>query len=162
MWNGIFRFTELLQMVYFYPPSVAGWKAYYQEPAYNQLWINSVTLVVRQLWTDVMATTGFESFDGRFVIDILSFVDSLDDETVLDPNLLIQALALHLFPNELSQEQVDILKETLIPGLPDFEWTIEYQRYLNDPQNEELKASVDLRLRSLLRTMLARPENHLG
>ena len=60
------------------------------------------------------------------------------------------------------QQQIDVLKETLIPGLPDFEWTIEYQRYINDPDNEELKAGVDLRLRSLLRTMLARPENHLG
>ena len=25
------------------PPTVAGWSAYYQEPAYHEMWINSVT-----------------------------------------------------------------------------------------------------------------------
>ena len=160
LWNGIFRFTELLQMVYFYPPSVAGWKAFYQEPTYNQLWINSVTLIIRQLYTDVIATAGFESFDGRFRIDALKFVESIDN--ALDPNFLIKGIADILFPNEISQDLIDILKEILIPGLPDFEWTVEYQAYLNDPENEAIKAVVDARLRLLIRAMFARPEYHLS
>ena len=160
LWNGIFRFTELLQMVYFYPPSVAGWKAFYQEPTYNQLWINSVTLIIRQLYTDVMATTGFESFDGRFRVDALKFVETIDNAT--DPNYLIKGMADILFPNEIDQELIDILKEVLIPGLPDFEWTVEYQAYLDDPQNEEIRAVVDARLRFLIRAMFARPEYHLS
>ena len=131
-----------------------------QEPAYNQLWINSVTLIIRQLFTDVMATEGFESFDGRFRIDALAFTETMDN--ALDPNELIKGFAEVLFPNKLEQSQIDILKENLIPGLPDFEWTVEYQAYLNNPDDEELKNVVDFRLRLLIRAMLARPEYHLS
>ncbi|RLD21172.1 MAG: hypothetical protein DRI69_04805 [Bacteroidetes bacterium] len=160
LWNGIFRFIELLQMTYYFPPSVAGWKAFYQEPAFNQLWINSVTLIIRQLFTDVMATAGFESFDGRFRVDALAFTASMDNP--LDPNDLIKGFAEVLFPNKLAQDQIDILKEILIPGLPDFEWTVEYQAYLDNPDNEEVRNGVDSRLRLLIRAMLARPEYHLS
>jgi Protein of unknown function (DUF1800) len=160
LWNGIFRFIELLQMTYFFPPSVAGWKAFYQEPAYNQLWINSVTLIIRQLFTNVMATAGFESFDGRFRVDALAFAATVDNP--LDPNDLIEGFADVLFPNKLEQDQIDVLKEVLIPGLPDFEWTVEYQAYLDNPDDEEVRTGVDTRLRFLIRAMLARPEYHLS
>ncbi len=160
LWNGIYRFIELLQMAYYFPPSVAGWKAFYQEPAYNQLWINSVTLIIRQLFSDVMATSGFESFDGRFRIDALAFTASMDNP--LDPNKLIEGFADVIFPNKLEQDQIDILKGILIPGLPDFEWTVEYQAYLDNPDDEEVRNGVDGRIRLLIRAMLARPEYHLS
>jgi hypothetical protein len=160
LWNGIYRFTELLQMSYYFPPSVAGWKAFYQEPAYNQLWVNSVTLVIRQLFTDVMATAGFESFDGRFRVDALAFTAQMDNP--LDPNVLIASMADVLFPHKLDQDQIDILKEILIPGLPDCEWTVEYQAYLDNPDDEEIRNGVESRLRLLIRAMLARPEYHLS
>jgi hypothetical protein len=160
LWNGLFRFTELVQMVYFFPPSVAGWKAFYQEPAYNQLWINSVTLIIRQLYTDVLTTTGFAAFDRQFRIDALEFISTI--ENALNPNALIAGIARIIYPNPLSQEQIDDFKETLIPGLPDFEWTVEYGAYLADPENEEIRAVVDARVRQLLRKMCARPEYHLG
>jgi len=160
LWNGVFRLIELLQMAYFSPPSVAGWKAFYQEPAYNQLWINSVTLIIRQLISDVMATSGFESFDGRFRIDVLAFTATMDNP--LDPNDLVKGIVEVIYPNKLDQDQIDILKQILIPGLPDFEWTVEYKAYLDNPEDEEVRNGVDTRLRQLIRAMMARPEYHLG
>ena len=159
LWNGIFRFVELLQMVYYYPPSVAGWKAFYQEPSYNELWINSVTLVLRQLFTDVLATDGFDLFDQRFRVDVLKLADNIDNAE--NPNDLIAGIVALIYPNPLSQEQIDTLKEILIPGLPDFEWTVEYQAYLADPEDELVRLVVETRLRLLLRAMMARPEFHL-
>lgn len=160
LWNGIFRIAELLQMIYYQPPSVAGWKAYHQAPTYNQLWINSVTLILRQYITDVMSTTGFESFNGRFKVDALRFVEEI--ENVDDPNELIRGIADIVFPNSLEQAQIDVLKEVLIPGLPDFEWTFEWQAYVNNPGNDEIRLAVETRVRLLLRAMLARPEYHLS
>ena len=54
-----------------------------------------------------------------------------------DPNALINGLADTLFPFSISQGQLDFLKEVLIPGLPDFEWTIEYSEYLAEPDNPD-------------------------
>lgn len=160
LWNGIYRFIELLQMQYYFPPSVAGWKAFYQQPAYNQLWINSVTLIIRQLLTDVISTEGFQSFDGRFSIKVLEFAESLNNPE--NPNDLIAGFVEVMYPNALAQEQIDVLKQILIPGLPDFEWTVEYQAYTDDPDNEEAKNAVESRLKSLTRAMCARPEYHLS
>lgn len=159
VWLALFRTTELLQMVYFYPPSVAGWKAFYQEPTYNQLWINAVTLVIRQLYTDLMATVGFESINDRFIIDVLALAEKTPNAE--NPNYLIQGFAAILYPITLSQDLIDAFKEILIPGLPDFEWTLQYGEYLADPTNEELRLPVELKLRLLVRAMQARPEYHL-
>ena len=159
-WTGIFRIAELLQMVYYYPPSVAGWKAFYQEPTYNELWINSVTLITRQLFTDVIATEGFPLFDRRFVVDVLDLI--ADIPNAQKPNDLIRGIIEFLYPNPLSQEQIDVLKNILIPGLPDLEWTIEYEAYLSDPENDILRIPVEIKVRQLFRAMMARPEYHLA
>ncbi len=159
IWFSLFRTTELLQMVYYSPPSVAGWKAFYQEPTFNQLWINAVTLVIRQLYTDLMATIGFESINDRFIINVLALADKVPN--ALNPNYLIQGIASILYPVEMSQDQIDAFKEILIPGLPDFEWTVQYQEYLDDPMNDDVRLPVETKLRLLVRAMQARPEYHL-
>jgi uncharacterized protein (DUF1800 family) len=161
VWVGLFRTTELLQMVYYSPPSVAGWKAFHQEPTYNELWISAVTLVIRQLFTDGIATVGFESVNGsRFIIDVLAAAARIDNAS--NPNALIQGIAELAYPVLLTQDQIDGFKEVLIPGLPDFEWTVEYEAYLADPTNDVVRIPVEQKLRLLIRAMLARPEYHLA
>jgi hypothetical protein len=147
-------------MVYYFPPSVAGWKAFYQEPSFNELWINAVTLVIRQLYTDLIATIGFESVgDTRFIINVLDFISRVDN--AVDPNDLIQGIAQIIYPVLLTQDQINAFKEILIPGLPDFEWTVEYQAYLDDPKNDDVRVPVESKLRLLVRAMQARPEYQL-
>ena len=71
----LYQFLALLQMQYYNPPNVAGWKAYYQEPSYYQIWTNSVTLPIEQLnMLALMLTTGIQ-YSGRQsnVIDVLAF-----------------------------------------------------------------------------------------
>lgn len=157
----LFGFIGLMEMAYFNPPSVAGWKAYHQEPAYYRMWINSSTLRPRMLLTDVFSTTGFQFGNNpRIVIDILEMVSRLDSPA--DPNALILDLAKLYFPQPLTEKQLASLKEVLIPGLPDFEWTVEYNEYLSHPDDQNLKASVEAKLRALLRTMLSMPEYYLS
>lgn len=158
-WRLYFQGIELIQMELLNPPSVAGWKAYYQDPAYNRIWINSVTLPIRLSYTDVFSTIGLGVGDRKLQIDVFGLLSELPD--ALDPNEMIRDLAWPIFPVPLTDGQVDFLKEVLIPGLPDEEWTIEYSAYLNNPGNAAIKAAVELKLRLMMRTMLSFAEYHL-
>jgi uncharacterized protein (DUF1800 family) len=159
LWYLYFQGIVLIQMEILNPGSVAGWKAFYQEPSYNRLWINSVTLPIRLVYTDLFSTVGIGQGNRRLQIDIFKLVAALPNP--LNPNEMIRDLAEPIFPLPLSDGQITFLKEVLIPGLPDEEWTIEYTAYLNDPENELIKLAVELKLRQMLKAMLGFAEYHL-
>ena len=161
LWWNLFRTTLApMQMVYYDPPSVAGWKAYYQEPVFYRNWISSATLPVRMSYTTTMVMQGIQAAGAKAQIDALKFVASLDDP--FDPNSVIAEFSKILFPQPITQSQQDILKEVLIPGLPDFEWTVEYSDYINNPNDPNLAAAVESKLRNLLVAMLSMPEFFLS
>ena len=158
VWVQIARILQLLDMVVLNHASVAGWKAFHQAPQYYDVWANSVSLPQRERIIDTF-------LDGLMVgqqiiqIDPLAFISKLDN--VLDPNRLIEDLGVLLFPYPISQSQVDFLKEILIPGLPDYEWTVEYSDYLSDPEDIDKRIGVENKLKALLGAMLKMPENYL-
>ena len=147
-------------MEYFEPPNVAGWKAYYQEPVYYQNWINSVTLPYRMFMTDVLTMSGIQVMGQRSQVDGIALAKKIQYNT--DPNALIDGFVELLFPQPITDGQKTFLKNVLIFGLPDFEWTVEWGDYLADPTNEDLEASVQLKLRTLLKTMFNMPEYFLS
>ncbi|MDV7398550.1 hypothetical protein RZS08_44505, partial [Arthrospira platensis SPKY1] len=67
-----------------------------------------------------------------------------------------------LFPQPITENQKNYLKDVLIPGLPDFEWTVEYYDYLAHPTDPAFYGPVELKLRLLLRAMLNMPEFYLS
>ena len=152
----IFNFLTPLEMVLFSPPDVAGWKAFYQTPQYYRFWINAVTLQRRTELVDRLLQ-GFNTMGFRTEIDVLAITASLDNPS--DPNALINELAQILLPSPLAQEQMDALKDILIPGLPDFEWTVEYSDYASG--NTTLEAAVESQLKALFGAMLKMPEIYL-
>lgn len=158
----LYSYIATMEMDYFSPPSVSGWKAYYQEPAYYRVWINSSTLRPRMLLTDVFATIGFRlpRQSNTMKVDVFEMIEQI--ERAYDPNEMIKELAARFFPQPLAEDQLTNLKEVLIPGLPDFEWTVEYNLYLEDPNNNEIRASVESKLRTLLQHMLSMPEYYLS
>lgn len=159
VWFFLHGLNATLQQDMFNPPSVAGWKAYYQDPIYYRSWINSVTLPIRRLITDGMAAGQIPLFDRVWGIDVLKIVDKIPNST--DPNAMIAALVDLALPWPLTQAQLDYLKEILIPGLPDFEWTVEYGAYLLDPSNEANRMAVENRLRALFLALMGLPEFQL-
>ncbi|MEM1120272.1 MAG: hypothetical protein AAGJ18_07465, partial [Bacteroidota bacterium] len=94
------------------------------------------------------------------VIDVLAFAAKIENGT--NPNVLIEGFAKILFPQPISTSQKNTLKEVLIPGLPDFEWTVEYGDYLIQPDNEDLRTGAENRLRALIKAMLNMPEYYLS
>ena len=110
-----------------------------------------------------MSNNGFALYQvngPRIRANVLKFTSSL--EAPLDPNELVGEFSKILLPQPLTTEQLDNLKEILIPGLPDFEWTVEYGKYLQDPQNSELANAIETRLRLLLKTILTMADFQLG
>ena len=72
-------------------PTVSGWKAYYQEPAYYQNWINSNTIQQRAtLITNFI--NGFTRGSTSIKIDPIAFVQQFPDTTIQDPDMLILIL----------------------------------------------------------------------
>ena len=159
-WIAFHRLTIPMQMEYFMPPDVAGWKAYYQEPAYYRTWINAATLAPRAQFINTIAGNGFVINTVRHSINALALPQMVSDPT--DPVVLVRELAEWLFPQPLAANQLAYLKEVLLPGLPDYEWTVEYSDYLNAPNNAALRDAVNAKLRNLITAMLQMPEYQLS
>jgi len=160
LWITFLGAAEQFQMSLLNPPSVAGWIAYYQSPQYYQSWITSVTLPQRIAFAERLLTTGYARNGFRVIIRPLAFITQI--EAADDPNELVRGLARILFPKALTEEQYVYLKEVLIPGIPDYEWTIEYNEYLGNPDNDVLEAGIYTKLLELLKTMLSLAEYQLS
>jgi uncharacterized protein (DUF1800 family) len=141
------------------PPNVAGWPAYYQTPQFNEIWINSDTLPKRTSFTSTMARNGYTTGGITLVIDVLLFGGAMTNPA--DPNALIREAAELLFAVQLTDNQLAFLKQTLLPGLPDYEWTIEWAAYAADPTNSTKYTPVRTKLQTLFGFMMSMPEFQL-
>lgn len=150
-----------LEQALFSHPDVAGWKAYYQEPQFDKLWINNLLLPKRHEFSRLMVEGGTFSYNDvnynvTSLVPVLNIVNNIPDAQ--DPNILINTLAETMFNYPITVNQANSLKDVLIPGLPDFEWTVEYSDYLSDPSNEALKESVKNKLKNLFSVMVRMSE----
>lgn len=144
------------------PPNVAGWPAYYQEPQYHELWINSNSLPRRNLFSDTMITVGYSRNGKKIIIDPLVFADSLSNP--FDPNqLIIDSLEI-LYMIGISQTSKDYLKtQILLSGqTSDSYWTTAWTNYKNDPTNTTNKNIVLTRLKALYKYIMDLSEYQLS
>ena len=157
MYVLLYSFSQVMGQAYASPPSVAGWPAYYQEPAFSQLWINSSYLKLRfQLIDFVVVFTGLPAQGNNWKVDALTFVDNLSLPS--DPVAVIDDIADVFTPKGLSSAQKLTLKAILTNGLPDFEWTIQYNDYLNNPGNTTFSDPVRTRVELVLASVMKMPE----
>ena len=152
--------SDLNQSI-FNHPDVAGWKAYYQAPLFYKSWINSYLLPKRMDYCRILVTGGDLIIDEKKytvppLVPVLNIAAEISNAQ--DPNELISALANQFFNYEITESQISSLKEILIPGLPDFEWTVEYSDYLANPSDVAMAISVDNKLRSLIAVMVQMSE----
>ncbi len=132
--------------------NVAGWKAYYQGPLYYRHWINTVFLPRRNNIATSLIGGGRAQINGDVsnipqLINVIDYVSTI--ENALDPNVLIYGIASNMFTYPIAEEQKDYLKELLLPGLPDFEWTVEYSEFLSDPLNTDKRSAINRNLIAL-------------
>jgi hypothetical protein len=143
------------------PPNVAGWPAFYQEPQFYELWINTDTIQRRNQFTDrFISRSGYVQSNVRIVIDPIEFVKQLSNPA--DPVTLIDESASILFAMTITENQKAMLKESLIPGLPDYEWTSEWMDYVANQADEMKIATVRTKLQSLYKSMMNMAEYQLS
>ncbi len=154
---------QIAGMNYFQPPNVAGWTAYYLEPTFSELWINSAYLAQRFSLSDILTLySGFGSGNVSYKIDLLGFLDVLEQlSTPSDPETLISELEILFCCKPLEASQRDALKKTLTDGLPDFEWTAEYGDYIANPGNPKYSNPVKKRIKLVLSQLFKMPEFQL-
>lgn len=154
--KSMYSWANLFDMNFLAPPSVSGWKAWYQAPAFNRLWLNSTTLQQRVKLVDQFTGRGLRISGQRRPYDWLAFISVFDN--AFDPNALVADFARIFLPQALLQEQLDGLKDYLIPGLPDFEWTDEYGLHIQNPNDMALRTSVENKLKSLVKGLFKMAE----
>jgi uncharacterized protein (DUF1800 family) len=165
MWDYLNSLATVQQQTLGDPPNVAGWVAYYQAPQYHELWINAVTLPRRNQATDLFIGTGYTRNGFTLKADPLALVQAMSaaiSGTSSDPNLLVAEFVRLLVPLTLTASQLAFLKNALIPGLPDFEWTAEWTMYLGAPTNAARKNAVLAKLQAMLKALAVLGEYHLS
>ena len=158
--SAIYQTSLNHQMAVFYAPSVAGWQAYYQEPNYYKLWLNSVSLPQRKTYTDAIAGSGQTVSTFRIQLDILKTVNKFSKPE--DANVVVSEIGVLLFSKPLSSNQVTHLKSILAAGSNDAAWTTAYNSYKAAPTNTTALNTVNTRLRNMVTYMMRMPEYHLS
>jgi hypothetical protein len=97
-----------------------------------------------------------ENYQITTIVPVLTIVGNITNAN--NPTTLINKLAEIMFNYPITTAQVTALKDILIPGLPDFEWTVEYSNYLANPSNTALAESVKNKLKNLFSVMVRMSE----
>lgn len=144
------------------PPNVAGWPAWYQEPQFDKVWVNSDTLPRRNSFSDSMLTGGLGKGPlCRTTIDILAFTQKISDPG--NPDVLIAEAIRLLYVPDLSAKDKEQLKiSILLSGLQgkmsDHYWTQAWQKLIDKPDDKQNRNSVTGKLKSLYKYLMNLPQ----
>ncbi|OYU96535.1 MAG: hypothetical protein CFE21_09125 [Bacteroidetes bacterium B1(2017)] len=143
------------------PPNVAGWPAFYQEPQYYELWINSDSLPKRNSLCDYLLYSGYTKFSYKLIIDCVGFAEQFPNAS--NPNLLLDQILQLLYPVDISSTVKTTLKTSfLLSGQSsDSYWTDAWNAYLAAPTDLAKKAAVNSRLQALLKYVMGQAEYQL-
>jgi uncharacterized protein (DUF1800 family) len=148
LWNTFFTWMANLGQNLHDPPNVSGMPAYYQEPSFHEIWINSDSLPKRNQFTDTMINTGYARNGFRVQFNCVAFAQTLSNPG--NPNDLIDDALKVFFRNDLSvQSKGQIKTQILLTGQQwDYYWTNAWTAYIASPTTANFN-TVNTRLKSL-------------
>lgn len=156
---NLYWFAQTLGQAYGEPPSVAGWPAYYQEPSFSKLWVNATYMKSRfDLSSWLCIYNGIIVNDNPLKINALSFLDNLSIPA--DPVAVIDDICDVFCPKGLDAVNKLLLKAILTNGLPDFEWTLQYNDYAANSGDPLFSDPVRQRVELVLERVFHMPEFH--
>jgi len=148
MWNFFYASMVNTGQNLHDPPNVSGMPAYYQEPAYHEIWINSDSLPKRNQFTDTMVNTGFTRNGQRVIFNLVPYVQQFSNPG--NPNDLIDDALKFIFRNQLSYESKKTIKTQILLSNQqwDYYWTNAWTTYMASPTTANFNV-VNNRLKSL-------------
>jgi uncharacterized protein (DUF1800 family) len=162
VWNAIRQYAADNGLDLGEPPNVSGFPAYYQDPQFYELWINSNTFPKRLAFADMMLANGFTAGTGSAIkVDVLAFANGYINAD--NPDQLIQYCCDMLLGLDISASHKYSLKvATLLSGqTSNYYWTQAWQAYKSTPNTTNTN-TVKTRLTSLIKELLHLPEHHLA
>ncbi len=158
-WYTVYAVMVALQQAIGDPPNVAGWTAYYQEPQFYELWINTDTFPKRAQIADTLVATNYGLIPA---IDVIAFADAMSNAA--DPNVLVNDVLKYLLQINLSLVNKNYIKTTfLLGGLTnDIYWTQAWNFFIADRTNTANKNVVKLRLQGMIKYILDLAEYQLS
>ena len=160
-WDRIRTTASNTQMNIGDPPNVAGWSAYYQEPAYHELWINTDTLPKRNQFSDRMCTNGYTNFGQTIRIDVIAITESLTNPS--DPIALIdEVLERHYAIDGTPGLEAYLLTILLSGQSTNSYWTNAWLDYVGDPTDITKLNIVKTRLQTFYQYIMDLSEYQLS
>lgn len=145
-----------LQMDILDPPNVAGWKAYYQAPAFYETWLNTATLLKRLDFLRAyleggiaynMVNVNGAAYNNPIQLDSTRFFLSVCNGHPEDVNQVLDGITSLLFPQGITTAQRQKLMEYLMGSLSDSEWTKEWLLSVakqNEPMVKRIRSFLSL------------------
>lgn len=148
LWNTFYSWMVNMGQNPHDPPNVSGMPAYYQEPLFHEIWINSDSLPKRNQFTDIMINTGYARNGFRVQFNCVAFAQTLSNPG--NPNDLIDESLGIFFRNDLSaQSKGQIKTQILLTGQQwDYYWTNAWAAYEANPTTANFN-TVNTRLKAL-------------
>lgn len=136
-----------------FPPSVSGWKPYYQKPIYDMFWINSFTLKKRAQLSQNMVgefhvyMKGLNTSPGTDVIqcDLYEYISSIYDFKNI--NSFVEGILKRFSNSNVGHETKEIIKKSILNDKSDHYWRDiieDYERTNNKPEYDILEQKVKL------------------
>ena len=160
LWSTFYTWMSNLGQNLHDPPNVSGQPAYYQEPSFHEIWINSDTLPKRNQYTDTMINTGYLRNGFRVQFNCVEWSKTLLNPG--NPNDLIREAVKLVYRNELSDYTRDQMKiQLLLTGQQwDYYWTNAWMAYESNPTTANFNI-VNSRLKSLFQYLFNLSEYQL-
>ena len=148
MWNFFYAYMVNTGQNLNDPPNVSGMPAYYQEPLFHEIWINSDSLPKRNQFTDLMVNTGYTRNNQKVQFNLVAYVQQFSNPG--NPNDLIDDALKFIFRNQLSYESKKTIKTQILLSNQqwDYYWTNAWMAYLSSPTTANFNI-INNRLKSL-------------
>lgn len=160
-WNSLRGYGQIIGMDLGDPPNVAGWPAYYQSPQFYELWINSDSFPKRNQLQDLLITVGFKVRTTTIIGDVYAMAKQFPNPDKAD-NLIDDSLAF-LLALPVGTNTRAMLKSILLPGgIPDFNWTDEWNNFKNNPTNTTHKTIIYNKLMYFYKSIMNLAEYQLA
>lgn len=143
------------------PPNVAGWAAFYENPQFHELWINSDSLPKRNQLCDYFIYAGYSRFSFKTMFDCVAFAAQFNTPGL--PDALIDQMVALFYAVPVSANVKNTLKVSfLLSGqLTNSYWTDAWNAYAAAPTNASLKTTVNTRLQGLIKYLMGQAEYQL-
>jgi uncharacterized protein (DUF1800 family) len=141
---------------YLNPASVAGWEAFYLSPAFSRLWVNSTTIKFRFDISSGLNVYGIPISGYTLKIDPIPFLNNLSIPSSADA--VIDDICELFIAKPVDAAMHNSLVNVLTNNLPTFEWTLQYNDYLANPNTPAFVDPVRQRVNLVLDRIFKMPQ----